>query len=182
MGSSPVNRQWLMVAAIVAGLGLGTWALTQFVAPPEGPQMGQRAPDYRVRNPATHDTVALRTHYAGHVTLVNIWATWCGPCRKEMPSMERLYQAYKDRGFRIAAASLDEGDDAVVTAFGSELGLTFDLLHDQSGLMQQVYQTLGVPQSWLLDQNGRIVFVAIGSEEWDSPEHRARVEALLGSR
>ena len=96
--------------------------------------------------------------------------------------MERLYQAYKDRGFRIAAVSLDEGDDAAVTAFGSELGLTFDLLHDQSGQMQQVYQTLGVPQSWLLDQDGRIVFVAIGSEEWDSAEHRARIEALLGSR
>ena len=177
-----MNRQWLMGAAIVAGLGLGTWALTRFAAPAEGPQMGQRAPDYRVRNPATHDTVALRSHYAGHVTLVNIWATWCAPCRKEMPSMERLYQAYKDRGFRIAAVSLDEGDDAAVTAFGSELGLTFDLLHDQSGQMQQVYQTLGVPQSWLLDQDGRIVFVAIGSEEWDSAEHRARIEALLGSR
>ena len=177
-----MNRQWLMVAAIVAGLGLGTWALTRFAAPAEGPQMGKRAPDYRVRNPATRDTVALRSHYAGHVTLVNIWATWCAPCRKEMPSMERLYQAYKDRGFRIAAVSLDEGDDAAVTAFGSELGLTFDLLHDQSGQMQQVYQTLGVPQSWLLDQNGRIVFVAIGSEEWDSAEHRARIEALLGSR
>ena len=177
-----MNRQWLMVAAIVAGLALGTWALTKFVEPPDGPQMGQRAPDYRVRNPATGDTIGLRSHYAGHVTLVNIWATWCGPCRKEMPSMERLYQMYQDRGFRIAAVSIDEGDESAVTAFGAELGLTFDLLHDKSGQMQQVYQTLGVPQSWLLDRNGRIVYVTIGGEMWDSPEHRTRVEALLGSR
>ena len=177
-----MTRQWLLVGAIVGGLGLGAWALTRYGAAPEGAQIGQRAPDYKVRNPATQDTIALRSHYAGQVTLINIWATWCGPCRKEMPAMERLYQAYRDRGFRIAAVSVDEGDDAAVTAFGTELGLTFDLLHDQSGLMQQVYQTLGVPQSWLLDRQGRIVYVAIGGEDWDSADHRARVEALLGSR
>jgi cytochrome c biogenesis protein CcmG/thiol:disulfide interchange protein DsbE len=177
-----MNRQWLMVGAIVAGLGLGAWALTRYAAPPEGPQMGQRAPDYKVLQPTTGDSIALRSHYAGHVTLVNIWATWCGPCRKEMPSMERLYQRYKDRGLRIAAVSIDEGDDAAVTAFGKDLALTFDLLHDRSGQIQQVYQTVGVPQSWLLDQRGRIVDVSIGGETWDSPEHLARIDALLGSR
>ena len=175
-----MNRQWLMVGAIVAGLVLGTWALTRYAAPAEGPQLGQRAPDYKVLNPATGDSVALRSDYAGHVTLVNLWATWCGPCRKEMPSMERLYQSYRARGFRIAAVSIDEGDDTAVTAFGKELGLTFDLLHDRSGRIQQVYQTLGVPQSWLLDARGRIVYVSIGGELWDSPDHRARIEALLG--
>lgn len=96
--------------------------------------------------------------------------------------MERLYQRYRARGFRIAAVSVDEGDDAVVTAFGNELGLTFDLLHDRSGRIQQIYQTLGVPQSWLLDTHGRIVYASIGGELWDSPDHRARVEALLGGR
>lgn len=171
-----------MVGAIVAGLGLGTWALTQFAEVPEGPKMGQRAPDYRVLNATSGDSVSLRSDYAGHVTLVNIWATWCGPCRKEMPSMERLYQAYKDRGLRIAAVSIDEGDESAVTAFGAELGLTFDLLHDKSGQIQQVYQTLGVPQSWLLDQSGRIIYVSIGGELWDSAEHRARIDSLLGSR
>ena len=176
-----MNRQWIMVGAVVAGLGLGAWALTRYAAPPEGAQMGQRAPDYRVLNPVTGDSVSLRSGYAGHVTLINIWATWCGPCRKEMPSMERLYQLYKDRGFRIAAVSVDEGSDEAVLAFGKQLGLTFDLLHDQSGLMQQTYQTLGVPQSWLLDADGRIVYVGIGGEMWDSDEHKARIDKLLGS-
>lgn len=95
--------------------------------------------------------------------------------------MERLYQLYKDRGFRIAAVSVDEGSDEAVLAFGKQLGLTFDLLHDQSGLMQQTYQTLGVPQSWLLDADGRIVYVGIGGEMWDSDEHKARIDKLLGS-
>lgn len=177
-----MNRQWIMVGAIVGGMGIGAWGLTRYAVPPEGAQLGQRAPEYRVRNPVTGDSISLRSHYAGHVTLINIWATWCGPCRTEMPSMERLYQAYRGRGFRIAAVSVDEGSAAAVTEFGKQLGLSFDLLHDQSGVMQQVYQTLGVPQSWLLDQNGRIAYVGIGGEMWDNAEHRARVEALLGNR
>ncbi|MEP6591889.1 MAG: TlpA disulfide reductase family protein [Gemmatimonadota bacterium] len=177
-----MNRQWLLVGMLALGLGLGAWALTRYAPPAEGPQLGQRAPDYRVLMLATGDTVGVRSHYAGHVTLVNIWATWCGPCRKEMPSMERLYHDYRDRGFRIAAVSVDEGDDSAVRAFGEELGLSFDLLHDRSGQIQQVYQTVGVPQSWLLDQDGRVVYVGIGGEPWDSPEHRARLDALLGGR
>lgn len=176
-----MNRQWLMVGAIAAGLGIGAWALTQYAPPAEGPQFGQRAPDYRVPLVATGDSIQLRRHYAGKVTLINIWATWCGPCRKEMPSIERLYQSYKARGFRVAAVSVDEGDDTPVKAFAKELGLHFDLLHDRSGNIQQLYQVVGVPQSWLLDRNGRIVYVGIGGEEWDTPEHRARIDALLGS-
>ncbi|MEO5798669.1 MAG: TlpA disulfide reductase family protein [Gemmatimonadales bacterium] len=177
-----MNRQWLGVGAIVLGLGVGAWALTKYASPPDGAQLGNRAPDFKVLNPVTHDSVSLRANYGGHVTLINVWATWCGPCRKEMPSMERLYQQYKDRGFRIAAVSVDEGDDAAVLAFGKQLELSFDLLHDQSGLIQQTYQTMGVPQSWLVDADGRIVYVGIGGEMWDSAEQKARVEALLGSR
>ncbi|MES2125366.1 MAG: TlpA disulfide reductase family protein [Gemmatimonadota bacterium] len=177
-----MNRQWLMVGAIVAGLGIGAWALTRYAPPAEGPQFGQRAPDYRVPMVTTGDSIQLRSHYAGKVTLINLWATWCGPCRKEMPSIERLYQSYKDRGFRVAAVSVDEGDDEPVRNFASEFGLTFDLLHDRSGRIQQLYQVVGVPQSWLLDRNGRIVYVGIGGEEWDTPERRAQVDALLGGK
>jgi cytochrome c-type biogenesis protein len=97
-----------------------------------------------------------------------------------MPSMERLWQEYRHRGFRIAAVSVDAGDAERVLAFAEELGLTFELLHDRSGLIQQEYRMIGVPQSFLLDRNGTIRFVALGEERWDSPEHRERIEALLG--
>ena len=122
----------------------------------------------------------LRTHYAGKVVLVNLWATWCGPCRKEMPSMEAAYQALKDRGFRIAAISLDEGDSEPVRAFAAELGLTFDMLQDRSNNSQQVYQALGVPHSVLIDRDGKVRWVALGAEDWNSPALRERIEALLG--
>lgn len=176
-----MKRQWMMVSAIVAGLALGAWALMQFAPPPEGVDIGRRAPDFRLLNLATNDSVSLRSEYRGSVTLVNVWATWCAPCRAEMPSMERVYQSLRDRGFRIAAVSVDEGDPERVRAFGRELQLSFDLLHDRSGAIQQVYRMIGVPQSFLLDREGRVAFVALGEEHWDSAENRARIERLLGN-
>lgn len=172
-------RQWVMVGLVVAGLGLGAWALTRYAPPPEGAQIGMRAPDYTVANVMTGDSIALRSGYEGKVVLINVWATWCIPCRKEMPSMERLWTAFKDDGFAIAAVSVDDASPETVRAFAEELGLTFDILHDRSGNIQPAYQTLGVPQSYLLDRRGRVVEVALGEERWDSPEHRARITALL---
>ena len=172
-------RQWVMVGCVVGGLGLGAWGLTKLAPPPEGADLGQRLPAYRTLALASGDSVEIREHYAGQVTLVNVWATWCIPCRAEMPGMQRTYDRLKGRGFRIAAVSVDEGAAERVTAFAEELGLTFDLLHDRSMQIQQVYQMLGVPQSFLIDKRGVIRFVALGEEPWDSPGHVARIEELL---
>lgn len=174
-----MNRQWTMVALILGGIVLGAWALTRYAPPPEGVEVGRRAPEYRLVDLASNDSVPLREHYRGHVTLVNVWATWCAPCRAEMPSMERIWQDYRERGFRIAAVSVDAGNPDQVREFADELDLTFDLLHDRSGLIQQEYRMIGVPQSFLLDRDGTIRFVALGEERWDSPEHRERIESLL---
>jgi cytochrome c biogenesis protein CcmG/thiol:disulfide interchange protein DsbE len=172
-------RQWILIGCIIGGLGLGAWALMQFAPPPEGADLGQRIPAYRTLALTRGDSVEIREHYAGQVTLVNVWATWCIPCRAEMPGMQRTYDRLKDRGFRIAAVSVDEGDADRVLAFAEELGLTFDLLQDRSMQIQQTYQMLGVPQSFLLDRRGVIRFIALGEEPWNSPEHVARIEALL---
>lgn len=174
-----MKRQWGMVALILAGIALGAWALTRYAAPPEGAEVGRRAPGYRLVDLATGDSVDVREHFAGHVTLLNVWATWCAPCRAEMPSMERVWQDYRERGFRIAAVSVDAGNPDQVHDFAEELDLTFDLLHDRSGLIQQRYRMIGVPQSFLLDRDGTIRFVALGEEDWSSAEHRRRIEALL---
>jgi peroxiredoxin len=174
-----MKRPWLMVGLVVAGLALGAWALVQFAPPPEGTAIGRRAPAYRLVALETGDSVDVRDHFAGHVTLLNVWATWCAPCRAEMPSMERIWNDYRDRGFRIAAVSVDVGDPAKIRAFANELGLTFDMLHDATGEIQQVYRMIGVPQSFLLDRDGTIRYMALGEEQWDTPEHRARIEGLL---
>ncbi|MCL4866032.1 MAG: TlpA family protein disulfide reductase [Gemmatimonadales bacterium] len=177
-----MNKQWLAVLAIVAGLGLGATALVKFAPVPEGAQVGNRAPDFQAVNLLTNDSISFREAYTGHVTLVNIWATWCAPCRAEMPAMEELYQAFKDQGFRIAAVSVDEGGPADVMAFARELGLSFDILHDRDGRIQQQYMTTGVPESFLIDGEGVIVRKQIGEHPWSSPANRRILEQLLGQR
>jgi cytochrome c biogenesis protein CcmG/thiol:disulfide interchange protein DsbE len=174
-----MSRQWLAVVSIVAGLGLGAMALVKYGPDRAQVTVGARAPEFRVVDLATNDTVSLRTLSKGHVTLVNIWATWCLPCQAEMPSMQRLYDSLGSRGFRIAAVSIDEGDPIDVRNFAQGLQLTFDILQDRSTRIQETYQTTGVPESFLLDREGTIVKRVIGAHDWSSPVNRALVERLL---
>lgn len=173
-----MSKQWWLAGSIVVLIAVGGWTLARAG---DGGVVGidSRAPDFRAVMVPGHDTVSLREKYRGQVTLVNIWATWCAPCRDEMPSMEALYQDFAARGFKIAAVSIDEGDDDAVQAFVTELGLTFDILHDKSGAIQGLYQTTGVPESFLLDRDGRIVRRLIGSHDWNSPANRDLIDRLL---
>jgi cytochrome c biogenesis protein CcmG, thiol:disulfide interchange protein DsbE len=175
-----MSKQWGMVIAIVAGLGIGAAALVKFGPRIEGVAVGKRAPDYHAVRLGTSDSVSIRAEAKGQVTLVNIWATWCIPCRAEMPALEKLYQELGPRGFKIIAVSIDEGDPGTVQEFVRELGLSFEMLHDQSGDIQRVYQTTGVPESFLLDKNGVIVKKAIGEHPWASPSNQRLVASLLG--
>jgi len=173
-----MSKQNILAVAIIAFLVGGAYAMTR--AHDEGVVgVDSKAPDYQAVVVATGDTASLRDRYKGQVTLINIWATWCGPCREEMPAMEALYKDYAARGFKIAAVSIDEGNDDAVKAFAQELGLTFDILHDRSGAIQGVYQTTGVPESFLLDRDGKIVRRLIGSHDWNSPANRDLIDRLL---
>jgi peroxiredoxin len=96
-----------------------------------------------------------------------------------MPAMEKAYQSLAPRGFRIAAVSIDEGNPEDVQAFGRELGLSFDILQDRSTKVQQIYQTTGVPESFLLNRQGIIVKRVIGAQDWGSAVNRALIERLL---
>jgi peroxiredoxin len=166
-----------VIGIVVAGLALGAAALT-WVAPDSAVEINRPAPDFQAVDLATRDSLSLED-YRGSVTLVNIWATWCVPCREEMPSMQRLYDSVGTRGFRIAAISIDEGSPEEVAAFARELDLSFDILHDRSGSVQQLYQTTGVPESFLLDRRGVLVKRVIGAHDWSSPANIAAVERLL---
>jgi peroxiredoxin len=174
-----MSRQWKLVIMLVVFLAFAAAALTRLGGAVEGVSVGNRAPDFRAVDLASGDTVSLRERYRGYVTLLNIWATWCAPCRVEMPGMEQAYQALAPDGFRIAAVSIDEGNADDVRAFGQELGLSFDLLQDRDTRVMQIYQTTGVPESFLLDRNGIIVKRIIGPHDWNSPVNRALIERLL---
>jgi len=151
---------------------------------------GQPAPTFTAST-LDGDTISLED-YRGQVLLLNIWATWCTPCREEMPSMERLYSQFQARGadFRILAVSIDaatgQQDDSGnvggdIRAFVEELGLTFTILHDPSGRIQRIYQTTGVPESFLIARDGTIVRRLAGAVEWDTPEWESAITRLLGA-
>jgi thiol-disulfide isomerase/thioredoxin len=175
-----MSKQWVLVLAVLAGLLIGGTALVFYGPEVEAVAVGKEAPDYKAMNLQSGDSIALRTHYRGHVTLVNIWATWCVPCRAEMPAMQQLYDSLSGRGFRIAAVSIDQEGPEVVKQFAGELKLTFDILQDRSGNIQQAYQTTGVPESFLLDSSGVIMKRVIGAHDWVSSANRALIRRLLG--
>jgi thiol-disulfide isomerase/thioredoxin len=174
-----ISKQWAIVLAVIGTLGLGAAGLTYFESDIDRVDVGTRAPDFRAVDLGTGDSISFHKAYDGKITLVNIWATWCIPCRLEMPAMQRLYDALATQGFRIAAVSIDEGGATDVLAFARDLNLSFDILHDRSGRIQQIYQTTGVPESFLLDRKGVIVKRIIGAYDWSSPVNRALIERLL---
>lgn len=174
-----MSRQWLVVGIVVGGLVAGGVALSRYGSGVERVEVGAPAPNFRAVDLATGDSVSLHERYHGAVTLVNVWATWCVPCRVEMPAMEKLYQSLAPRGFRIAAVSIDEGSPESVQAFTQELGLSFDILQDRSTRVQEIYQTTGVPESFLLNREGLIVKRVIGAHDWGSAVNRALIERLL---
>ena len=173
-------RQWVFVGAVLGGLALGGAALIWYAPDAETVAVGAKAPDYRVVDVESDDSVSLRARYRGHVTLINIWATWCVPCKVEMPAMQRLYDALGPQGFRIAAVSIDQEGPDVVRAFASDLKLTFDILQDRAGGIQQVYQTTGVPESFLIDTAGIIMKRVIGAHDWVAPVNVALIRRLMG--
>jgi len=175
-----MTKQWILVLCVLAGLVLGGAALVWYGPGVSAVAAGSRAPNFRVLDLATGDSIGLRDHYRGHVTLINIWATWCIPCKIEMPAMQRVYDSLAPLGFRIAAVSIDQDGPGVVREFTQSLGLTFDVLHDQSGAIQEAYQTTGVPESFLLDTTGIIMKRVIGAHDWASPVNVALIRRLLG--
>lgn len=117
--------------------------------------------------------------YRGKVVFLNFWATWCVPCREEMPSMEQLYRRYKERGLVVLAISVDAEGAKAVVPFVKELKLTFPIGLDPKMALAQQYGVLGIPSSFLVDRKGRLVALALGPRDWDSVTARAVIESLL---
>ena len=112
--------------------------------------------------------------YKGRVLLVNIWATWCPPCVAEMPSIERLYKEYGDKGLKVIAVSIDaEVSEDSIRAFARNRGVTFEVLHDSTHAIERAFQTTGYPETFIVGPEGRIRKKAIGAEDWDSQGNRA---------
>ncbi len=120
--------------------------------------------------------------YQGKVVFINFWATWCGTCKVEMPSMEKLYQRFKEHGFEMLTISVDK-DQSLIEPFMNKYGLTFPVLLDpESKVAKRSYKTTGVPETFVVDRNGLIVHKAIGPRDWATDETmEAFAQLILGS-
>ncbi len=172
------RRQWTTVIGLVMAVVFGLAVVAKIRPQIDLLGVGSRAPQFRAVDLATGRRVSL-ADYRGQVILLNIWATWCLPCRIEMPSMERLHRRLSGTDFRIVAVSVDQDDPEVVTTFARDLGLTFGILHDRSTDIQRIYQTTGVPESFVIDREGVIVKKVIGPTEWDGPVNETLIRRLL---
>ena len=114
----------------------------------------------------------------GKVVFLNFWATWCGPCRDEMPSMETLYNRYRDRGLEILAVNSGESQSQVNT-FMKEYGLSFPVVLDSDSRVSQTYGIQGIPTTFLIDRQGKIILRVVGSLHWDTPEVFAAFDKLI---
>lgn len=140
---------------------------------------GYSAPDFAL--PDLEGRVHRLSEYAGKVVFLNVWATWCPPCREEMPSMERLHRRYAAEGLAILAVSEDEGGQEPVESFVRSLGLTFPILLDPEGVIPRAYGVTGYPETFLIDRSGRVVHHTIGPADWFADEARGMIETLLAA-
>jgi thiol-disulfide isomerase/thioredoxin len=114
----------------------------------------------------------------GKVVFLNFWATWCGPCRAEMPSMEILYQRFKNSNFVMLAVDIQETREEVV-AFMREMGLSFPVGLDLNGRASSLYNISAIPTSYIIDRDGYIVAAVRGSMNWNTPEVFSAFEKLI---
>ena len=172
--------QWLTVLGVVAALALALWGATHFL----GDELfqvsvGSKAPSFAASTLDLKRDVRPLDQYKGKVVLVNVWATWCPPCRQEMPSMEALYKDFAPRGFKIVAVSVDDPDNTQkVRDFVKQFGITFDVFHERTGKIQDLYQTTGYPENFLVGADGVIRKKAY-AQNWNSEANRAIIARLL---
>lgn len=178
-----VRRPYLAALLLVAVAAVAAWLARGRIQPVAA---GYPAPNFEATDERGH--LVTLANYEGKVLLLNVWATWCAPCREEMPSMQRLYDQFPRDDFEIAAVSIDAplgGSDLLGNPggnpvdFARELGLTFPVLRDPSGEIQRTYRTTGVPESFLIGPRGMIWKKVAGATAWDSEAAVAQVRRLL---
>ncbi|MFQ5450852.1 MAG: TlpA family protein disulfide reductase [Nitrospinaceae bacterium] len=138
------------------------------------------APSFELQS-ISGGTINLRD-YRGKVVFINFWATWCGTCKVEMPSMEKLYQRFKDRDFEMLTISVDK-DPSQIEPFMKQFDLTFPVLLDpQSEVAKKQYKTTGVPETFIVNKQGIIVHKAVGPRDWATDETmEAFAQLITGS-
>ena len=185
---------WLFLSAILCPLAFVNSAEGFFHKKKEKPpvsedyykKLGIERPEKKILGPdftledLSEKRVSLKS-LRGKVVFLNFWATWCIPCREEMPTMEKLHKEFKNRGLEVVAVNIKE-DKKDVRKFVEELGLTFTILLDKSGNTSEEYGAWSIPLSYFINRNGEFVGKVNGYRKWDSQEARALFLGLLNEK
>ena len=139
--------------------------------------VGESAPDFSLQNALGNESQLI--DFKGKWILLNFWATWCPPCLEEMPSMEAMYQKYREQGLEVVAISVDEGGWASVRSFLKKVRVTFPILLDKTSEVAYSYGTFQLPESYLVDPQQKIVKKFIGPQDWMSSGMRGYFEEVL---
>ena len=173
-----MQRMFFLVIAVL------TLSLTACSKPDTSKKMGAvakekaPAPDISVVSLANGNTLKL-SDLKGKVVLLNFWATWCPPCREEIPSMMKLNSLMAGKPFQMVAVSIDEGGKSEIVSFFNKSGFLIPAYIDESGAAAKSYGVTGVPESFIIDKQGVIVKKIIGGLAWDSPEVVSFLEGLM---
>ena len=142
-------------------------------------KLGELAPDFQLRD--LNDRLVTLSGLRGKVVLLNFWATWCGPCRVEMPAMEQLYQTFSRKDLEILAVSTDAQGVAITRPFQQENHLTFPILHDVDFRVGLTYGARSLPMTFMVDRQGIIRHQIFGARDWGAPEAQQLVRMLMKS-
>jgi len=140
------------------------------------PMEGKQAPDFTL--PSLAGGEITLSDYRGKLVFLNIWATWCAPCREEMPSMQKLYKKFADRKFVMLTVSIDE-NRADIPPFVEELGLTFPIALDTQSRVAQLYGLTGVPETFLISPAGKVLHHIVGPSDWFEPGIVGAFDSML---
>ncbi|MBM4119506.1 MAG: TlpA family protein disulfide reductase [Nitrospira sp.] len=143
-------------------------------------KVGDVAPNFELYDLAGN--VVTLAEYRGSIVFLNFWATWCGPCRVEMPAMEALYREFDRKDFEILAVSTDQQGVAVTRPFQNQLGLTFPILHDTDYRVGLAYGARSLPMTFVIDRRGAIMHRIFGARDWESPEAKQMIKTALIAR
>ena len=142
-------------------------------------KLGEPAPDFQLRD--LNGRLVTLSDMRGKVVLLNFWATWCGPCRVEMPAMEQLYRMFPRKDFEILAVSTDAQGVAITRPFQQENHLTFPILHDVDYRVGLIYGARSLPMTFMVDRQGVVRHQIFGARDWGASEAQQLVQMLMRS-
>lgn len=169
------SRGWLRAGILACGLSVVSWVWAESTLTPVPTPFS--APEFALDDidGKTWSLSALR----GKVVVINFWATWCPPCREEMPAMQRAWEQLRERDVVMLAIDVGEDEDTVFLFTGQlPVELEFPLLLDSDGTVVEQWPVKGLPTTFVVDREGRVVYTAVGGRRWDDPALLAPILAL----